>query len=502
MFGRFSDEARRVIVLGQVEARARGDAQVGTEHILLGLVDEGGCDATTALAMLQIQPTTVRAHIEQIVGRGEGGTPASGKPLPFTDHTKKMLELSSREAVRLGHNDIGTEHVLLGMVREGRGVGAQVLVGLGADLPRLRETVVELSDRLGADRERVHSNGAVVDDEDDELLEEHAAITAAELLAHAEPASLGAAATLPHTARARRPRRVSPSQGQPSEDDAPVGTEDESEIVSVFEPRRVVRPAFRPYVESLWERRRFMKALAKAEIRGMRSSTLLGSIWGLIDPIFQATIYLFLYFVIRGGQGRAAAFLPVLLGGIFLFRLTGGAINEGGKSVRNSKELMLSSTFPRAVLPLSAIYKGLINFVPTIFVFGIVYFFFGAPLHRSMVVLPVLFAIQTVTDIGLALIVSTIAVFVKDVENAIQYIVRILMFTTPVVYPLTLLPPGLRSLLSLNPIFPLFASYQIIIGGGGTDWGLLLQSMIWAAILLVGGGWLFLRYEHSMAAQL
>ena len=245
-----------------------------------------------------------------------------------------------------------------------------------------------------------------------------------------------------------------------------------------------------------------MKALAKAEIRGTRSSTLLGSIWGLIDPIFQAVIYLFLFFVIRGGQGRATAFLPVLLAGIFLFRLTGGAINEGGKSVRNSRELMLSSSFPRAVLPLSAIYKGLINFVPTIFVFVIVYFFFGAPLHRSLVLLPVLFVIQTATDIGLALLFSTLAVFVKDVENSMTYVVRVLMFATPIVYPITLLPPGLRTLLSLNPIFPLFACYQIIIGGGGVPWGFFFESVIWAAVLLAVGGWLFLRYEHRMAAQL
>ena len=83
----------------------------------------------------------------------------------------------------------------------------------------------------------------------------------------------------------------------------------------MFEAGRSARPEFRPYLESLWERRPFMKALAKAEIRGRRSSTVLGSIWGLIDPIFQAAIYLFLFFIIRGGQGRAVSFLPVLLGG-------------------------------------------------------------------------------------------------------------------------------------------------------------------------------------------
>ena len=227
-------------------------------------------------------------------------------------------------------------------------------------------------------------------------------------------------------------------------------------VVSVFEAGKSVRPELRPYLESLWERRPFMVALAKASIRGRRSSTMLGSIWGLIDPMFQAAIYLFLFFIIRGGQGKAVGFLPVLLGGMFLFRFTGTAINDGGRSVRNSRELMLSSTFPRAVLPLSAVYKGVLLFIPSIFVFAIVYLFLGSGLTFSLVVfLPVLFAVQTLTNVGIALIMSTATVFVRDMDNALSMIVRVLLFTTPVIFPIALLPPDAQHDPVVQPPLPL-----------------------------------------------
>jgi ABC-type polysaccharide/polyol phosphate export permease len=498
MFERFTDEARRVVVLGQEEARQRGHGEIGTEHMLLGLVDEGECDGAKALEMLRISPIEVRAQVDEIVGRADVPRDPTG-PMPLTPCAKKVLELSSREAVRLGRNDIGTEHILLAIIREGNGVAAQVLVGLGIDLSRMRETVVELATTLGGQRERVPPTATPPVERD--MGPEDDAPQA--LLDYDDPAALGAAATMSGTRVPRQRTRASvragsvPAAGAPGDDPA-AGAD--SEVVSVFEAGRSTRPQLRPYLESLWERRPFMMALAKASIRGRRSSTMLGSIWGLIDPMFQAAIYLFLYFVIRGGQGRAVSFLPVLVGGMFLFRFTATAIGDGGRSILNAKELMLSTTFPRAVLPLAAVYKGALNFIPSIFVFLIVYAFFGAPLHGSLVFLPLLFAIQTVMNVGIALIMSTVTVFVRDIENALSMITRVLLFTTPVIYPVTLLPPALRTLLSFNPLFPLFASYQVIIAGGGIDYTLAFQSICWAIALVALGGWLFLRYEHAMAA--
>jgi ATP-dependent Clp protease ATP-binding subunit ClpC len=140
MFERFTERARRVVVLAQEEARLLGHDYIGTEHILLGLVHEKAGVAGRVLERLGISVDAVRAKVEGIIGKGEG---APSGHIPFTPRSKKVLELSLREALNLGHNYIGTEHILLGLVREGEGVGAQVLVDLGAELTRVRQEVIQ-----------------------------------------------------------------------------------------------------------------------------------------------------------------------------------------------------------------------------------------------------------------------------------------------------------------------------------------------------------------------
>ncbi|MDQ3105992.1 MAG: ATP-dependent Clp protease ATP-binding subunit [Actinomycetota bacterium] len=141
MFERFTDRARRVVVLAQEEARMLSHNYIGTEHILLGLIHEGEGVAAKALESLGISLEAVRAQVEDIIGQGQQ---APSGHIPFTPRAKKVLELSLREALQLGHNYIGTEHILLGLIREGEGVAAQVLVKLGADLNRVRQQVIQL----------------------------------------------------------------------------------------------------------------------------------------------------------------------------------------------------------------------------------------------------------------------------------------------------------------------------------------------------------------------
>ena len=146
MFERFTDRARRVVVLAQEEARLLNHNYIGTEHILLGLIHEGEGVAAKALESLGISLEAVRKQVQEIIG--QGGSSPSGH-IPFTPRAKKVLELSLREAMQLGHNYIGTEHILLGLIREGEGVAAQVLVKLGADLSRVRQQVIKLLSGYG-----------------------------------------------------------------------------------------------------------------------------------------------------------------------------------------------------------------------------------------------------------------------------------------------------------------------------------------------------------------
>src|SRR5687767_15694904 len=151
MFERFTDRARRVVVLAQEEARLLNHNFIGTEHILLGLIHEGEGVAAKALESLGISLEAVREKVEETIG--PAGSSTSGSP-PFTPRAKKVLELSLREALQLGHNYIGTEHMLLGLVREGEGVAAQVLKRLGIDFDATRAEVAKL---LGVDPEKTRS---------------------------------------------------------------------------------------------------------------------------------------------------------------------------------------------------------------------------------------------------------------------------------------------------------------------------------------------------------
>ena len=141
MFEKFTDKARRVVVLAQEEAKLLNHNYIGTEHILLGLIHEGEGVAAKALEALGINLEQVREQVQEIIGQGQQ---APSGHIPFTPRAKKVLELSLREALQLGHSYIGTEHLLLGLIREGEGVAAQVLTKLGADTNKVRQQVIQL----------------------------------------------------------------------------------------------------------------------------------------------------------------------------------------------------------------------------------------------------------------------------------------------------------------------------------------------------------------------
>ena len=168
MFERFTEKARRVVVYAQEEARMLNQNYIGTEHLLLGLIREQDGIAAKALESLSISLEDVHAQVEDLIGRG---TFVPTGHIPFTPRAKKVLELSLREALQLGHNYIGTEHILLGLIREGEGVAAQVLLNLGADLEKVRSAVIQLlsghyakQGESGEDRRGGGSGNAMLDE--------------------------------------------------------------------------------------------------------------------------------------------------------------------------------------------------------------------------------------------------------------------------------------------------------------------------------------------------
>ncbi|MGK2930401.1 MAG: ABC transporter permease [Acidimicrobiales bacterium] len=280
----------------------------------------------------------------------------------------------------------------------------------------------------------------------------------------------------------------------------PVVSSEYSDTEYSFGPHSATPPDVREYLHALWQRRAFMDWLARTELRSRRTSTSLGNIWAVLDPLFQAGIYFFLYMVLRGGA--RADFLPVLIAVIFLFRLTLDAMGDGGNSIKKGKGLLLNSTFPRALLPITSVYTSLLGYVPSVCVVLVIFPLVGGRVGVGVFMLPLLFVIQAVMNVGIALLVSTVVVLVKDASNAMQYVTRILFFTTPVIYPASMLPDNLKVFVAVQPLFSLFASYQRIFMGGMPSAGMVLLAATWAVALVIGGSRLFLRHEREFALHL
>jgi teichoic acid transport system permease protein len=163
---------------------------------------------------------------------------------------------------------------------------------------------------------------------------------------------------------------------------------------------------------------------------------------------------------------------------------------------------MLNSTFPRALLPVTAVYKSVRRFATAACVLAFVFPLVGGRVGPGLFVFPLLFALQTVMNIGIALLVSTFVVLFPDGNNVMTYVTRVLFFATPVVYPATLLPPGSRAFVGWQPLFALFASYQAVFSGDVPSLGLLVQTALWSFGLLIVGGQLFLRHERQFTIRL
>jgi teichoic acid transport system permease protein len=275
-----------------------------------------------------------------------------------------------------------------------------------------------------------------------------------------------------------------------------------SNVEYVFEPHSSTLPDIREYVQALWARRQFMRELVRADLRTARARTVLGNIWNVLNPLFQAGIWFFLYSTLRRGGSDQVQFLPVLIANFFLFGLSTSALGEGGQSIRRGKGLMLNSTFPRALLPVATVYKSLRLFVPEACVLVVIFPLLGGTLGPGLFVFPLLFTLQIVMNIGIALLVSTYVVLVPDGNNVVQYVNRILFFVTPVIYPVDLLPAAAKAVLQWQPLFPIFASYQAILSGGVPSLAMVALSALWAGALLVVGARVFLKREREFALHL
>lgn len=276
-----------------------------------------------------------------------------------------------------------------------------------------------------------------------------------------------------------------------------------SGVEYVFEPHSSTLPPVRTYLSDCWERRQFVISRAKADLRGARSRTALGEVWAIMDPLFQAAVYWFLISTIRSSSsGDPTDRLTILISGIFFFTFTMTVVSSGGRSIIRNKSLMLNSTFPRLLLPATEIYKGLLDLGPALAVYAVIHVLLGGAIGPGLFLIPLLLVLQILISTGLALIFATLTVFVADMSNVLEYVMRILFFATPILYEVSMLPAPFGTILQVNPFFALFASYQACITGGMPSAGYLFQAVVWAAVLVTAGFRLFVSRERSFALRL
>lgn len=273
-----------------------------------------------------------------------------------------------------------------------------------------------------------------------------------------------------------------------------------SDVEYVFEPHRPSIGSARQYIQDAWARRRFAVALAKADLRGPRATTILGELWGVLDPLFQAAIYTFLIMVIRGDG--STAMLTMIMSGFFFFSFSATMLGEGGRSIQRNKGLVLNSTFPRVLLPASTMYKALMALIPALAIYAVIHLVAGAPVGPGLFTVPLLFLCQLLISLGVALIFATLVVYIRDMTKVLDYVMRLLLFVTPVIYPVSMLPAAIRPLLLVNPLFPVFAAYQQVVLGGMPDAGYVALAALWAVGLPIVGFRVFVSHERGFAMRL
>ena len=285
-------------------------------------------------------------------------------------------------------------------------------------------------------------------------------------------------------------------------DETYVAVGEEHGVVQVFGPHDAARPELGPYVAELWRRRRFLEVLAKTRLKAARNNTFAGQLWAILDPLLQAGVYFLLIGLLRGGAQSTAERLLLLVGQVFIFTYTAHCMNYGARSVSSGASLLLNARFPRALLPVAAVYRAWLEFLPSMAIYLVLFILAGRPLGPGLVYVPLLFALQTATGLGFALLLSTAQVFIKDISNLLGYVIRIMLFSAPIIYTTELLTPNLQKIVVFNPIYPLHASWERILMGEMPPASLIAMTVFWSALFLTSGIYVFLSKERLFALEL
>ena len=273
---------------------------------------------------------------------------------------------------------------------------------------------------------------------------------------------------------------------------------------TIYEPTATGLPPLRPYLNELVERRRFIWHLARTDLKAEHYDTAIGQLWVILDPLLMAAVYFFFRSVIRPAASTADrnAILSHLFWAVFFFTYTNNSLSTGARSVLQGRVLILNSAFPRAVLPLVAVVKSALDFMPTLFVYLVLHAILGQPFGASLIFLPLIVGIQTVLNLGLGMLFAPLMVFFRDTSGFLPYITRMWLYMTPALYSIKEIPRGLVAYLRWNPLYPLFGALEQVFRGRMPSKYYLLAAGSWATVIFLLGAVVFLARERDFAVRL
>jgi teichoic acid transport system permease protein len=273
--------------------------------------------------------------------------------------------------------------------------------------------------------------------------------------------------------------------------------------VSVHKPFRAGLPNLKTYFTDMWQRREFAVELSRATLRSQSAATFFGRIWLVLNPLFLAMVYYTLAYIVSSGRNKGPDYLCHLLAGIFVYHFFSQSMNGGAKSVVSVGKLVTSQSFPRMILPLSAVLVAFRRFLPSLFVYFIFHLVTHQPLGwRQLMAIPAL-AMIFIFCLGVASLVSMLQVYFRDLRQFLPYLTRILLYITPVLYYADAVKGKLSIFLYVNPLFAMFGAWgDAIVRGEIAPLNYWLIGLAWTVATLLVGGLLFMSREREFAVRL
>lgn len=275
---------------------------------------------------------------------------------------------------------------------------------------------------------------------------------------------------------------------------------DKAKPTEVYEPFRAGLPPLGRYWRSLWARRSFIAEYSRSELHEQHYDSVFGQVWLVLNPLLLSGVY-FLLIVIIGGHSDKMRY-GHLTACLFLFYFIANTMTAGVKSITTGQRLILNTAFPRIMLPISSAVIGLFRFLPTVFVFFIIRAILGFPFGWAMLwAIPVV-AITVILALGLAILISCVNVYFRDIASFLPYFNRTWLYLSPVLYEASALKPNLRSLEVFNPLFPLLDSWsRSMVHAEAPLMPNMLKSLAWAVSFFILGTYYFLSREREFAVR-